>query len=144
MHWIGKLNCLRAQGGVGDDEARHERTIDRRQAEQARNGGNGKAEGQHGKRNEVGLAGEIAGERQRDLARHVQIPDQPAEDHHSRSDQHQCLPHGLAVTRCAETFGDDQHRHDGDVLGDQHADGDAAGFGTQFTDVIQYLDGDRG
>ena len=84
-----------------------------------------------------------AAERQVGALAPAQVPDQRDQ----RGDRERQLEH---QRRQVDALGarhaddDDQHRHHGEVLGDQHADRDPPGLVAQLADVLEDLDPDRG
>ena len=142
LHRIGELDGFRTQCRIGDDQPRDEGAVNRREAKQRRRRAGAKAQCKRGKRHHVRLAGKLVGKGQADLAGLVEIPDQRAQKRDGQEDRDKRA--GPETLVSAQRIGDDQHRHDGDVLGDQHADGDAARLRAQFADIVEHLDRDSG
>ena len=134
---VHRAHHQRALGGVADVEAGEEGAEPGRQLERAAQRGADHAERQRADRREVADSAPREPERQVDAlapADSTQISPRAAATASASLSSRPARSMPLALARPTD---DDQHRHDGKVLGDQHADREPPGLGAQLADVLE-------
>ncbi len=134
----GRRQQGRASGGIADPQTGQKSAVGRGQSQQGRYQGGAEAIGHGGDRGQFHVAVQGPREGHADPAAPGQQRNHARQQSHRR-EQFDVTGQGDAGAS-RQPVDNQQHGHDGQILGDQHANRRAAHGGAQFADVFQQFD----